>query len=111
MHGASALIGLWNLFRRNYGSDPNVDDSNAKKPLPLHLLSLTPAVYISDARTVSSPSLFIPPMSASDYPKEKADSPTAHDAGVYAEDTVPDHTLVRQLKCSYPFFFSSSSRH
>lgn len=38
-------------------------------------------------------------MSALDHDtKEKAPSPNGHEAGVYAEDTVPDHALVRQLK-------------
>lgn len=40
-------------------------------------------------------------MSAPEYLKEKAPSPGGHESGVYAEDTVPDHALVRQLKGIY----------
>lgn len=64
MRGAGALIGLlapWNLFPCNNGSDPNLDDSNERRSLAPHLLSLTPAVYISNARTASFFPLPLPP--------------------------------------------------
>lgn len=41
-----------------------------------------------------------PTMSANEYSKEKAPSVgSVNHAQVYGEDTIPDHALVRQLKC------------